>query len=82
MREYRTCEIKKKETTKIICNICGKEIEMTSGIPAEDVLTVEKRWGYPSDKDNEVHRFDVCEACYDRWTQTFRIPVEREENQE
>ena len=63
---------------KIICNMCGKEIETENGILMEDVLSVEKRWGYPSDKDNEVHRFDLCETCYDRWIQSFQIPVEKE----
>ena len=78
MRQYKECEIKEKEMVKIICNMCGKEIETENGILMEDVLSVEKRWGYPSDKDNEVHRFDLCETCYDRWIQSFQIPVEKE----
>lgn len=78
MRQYKTCEIEKKETTKIICNLCGKEIENVNGIWKEDVLSVEKRWGYPSDKDNEVHRFDLCEECYDKLIQSFKVPVEKE----
>ena len=78
MRQYKECEIKEKEMVKIICNKCGKEIETENGILMEDVLSVEKRWGYPSDKDNEVHRFDLCETCYDRWIQSFQIPVEKE----
>ena len=45
---------------------------------AEDVLSVEKRWNYFSQKDNDVHRFDLCEACYDEWIETFQIPVEQE----
>ena len=39
---------------------------------------VEKRWGYFSNKDNEVHRFDLCEECYDRMVSQFVIPVEKE----
>ena len=67
MRQY-----KKEETfvvDKYICNKCGKEIKN------EDYLSVEKRWGYFSKKDNEVHRFELCEACYDEWISTFQIPV-------
>lgn len=57
--------------TKVICNKCGREVE------SEDILSVEKRWGYFSNnKDNEVHRFDLCETCYDELVATFRIPVE------
>ena len=63
---------------KIICNKCGKEINMEKGMYYQDVLSVEKRWGYFSEKDNEVHTFDICESCYDEWTSTFLIPVETE----
>ena len=63
---------------KIICNKCGKEINMEKGMYYQDALSVEKRWGYFSEKDNEVHTFDICESCYDEWTSTFLIPVETE----
>lgn len=70
MRQY-----KKEETEvieKYICNRCGKELVQ------EDVLSVEKRWGYFSEKDNEIHRFDLCEQCYDEIVSTFQIPIEIE----
>ena len=70
MRQYK--EEKIKVIDKIICNKCGKEM-----IEA-DVLSVEKRWGYFSEKDNEVHRFDLCEQCYDEWIASFQIPVDIE----
>ncbi len=63
---------------KIICNCCKKEIDVENGILQGDVLTVEKRWNYFSNKDNEVHRFDICEECYDKFVQTFQIPIEIE----
>ena len=76
MKQYGTKEI--QEVNKIICNKCGKEIAVCNGRLAEDVLQVEKRWGYPSDKDNEVHSFDLCETCYDELVAAFSIPVEIE----
>ncbi len=76
MRRYIMKE--KKETETIICNGCGKEICVTDGIPKEDMLSVEKRWGYFSGKDNEVHRFDLCEDCYDRLIAQFVIAPETE----
>lgn len=75
MRQYRVQET--KEVEKIICNKCGKEILVKNGMPEEDVLSVQKRWGYFSGKDNEVHEFDLCEACYDEWLSTFAIPAEQ-----
>ena len=70
MRQYKKEEIKVVE--RYICNMCGKEI-----VDA-DVLSVDKRWGYFSEKDNEVHHFDLCEQCYDKLTAEFLIPVEME----
>lgn len=67
-----------RQEEKIICNKCGKEILIEKSIYHQDVLTIEKRWGYFSEKDNEVHTFDICEACYDEWTSTFLVPVEVE----
>ena len=78
MRQFEFCKKTQKEITKIFCNSCKKEIRVENGISEEDVLSVEKRWGYFSNKDNEVHRFDLCEACYDKLIASFDIPVERE----
>lgn len=44
----------------------------------EDVLSVDKRWGYFSDKDNRMDHFDLCEACYDELTGSFKIKLEEE----
>ena len=70
MRQYKTEETKAIE--KYICNRCGREIAEA------DVLSVDKRWGYFSDKDNEVHHFDLCEQCYDAIVSTVQIPIEIE----
>lgn len=75
MRQYKMQE--KKEVEKIICNKCGKEILVKNGVLEEDVLSVQKRWGYFSKKDNDVHEFDLCEECYDKWIATFSIPIEQ-----
>ena len=75
MRQYKMQE--KKEVDKIVCNKCGKEILVANGVAEADVLSVQKRWGYFSNKDNDVHEFDLCEECYDKWIATFAIPIER-----
>ena len=76
MRRYTMKE--RRETETIFCNGRRKEIKIKDGIIREGLLSVEKRWGYFSDKDNEVHRFDLCEECYDRMVSQFVIPVEKE----
>ena len=75
MRQYRTELEKVENVEKIICNKCGKEILVHRGVPQEDVLEVEKRWGYHSGKDNQVDRFDLREDCYDELVGSFLIKV-------
>ena len=56
MRQYNTELKETKEMSRIICNKCGKEIPVIGGVPSEDTLEVEKRWGYFSKKDNQLDR--------------------------
>ena len=64
------------EITKIICNRCGKETKVVSGIPKREMLHVEHTWGYFSGKDGESCSFDLCEECFDEITKGFLIPTE------
>ncbi len=73
MRQYRIKET--KEVDKIFCNKCGREIAMKGNRLEEDILEVEKRWGYFSKKDNQVDSFDLCEQCYDEFVAAFTIPI-------
>lgn len=68
------------ETKKLLhCNCCGKKILSQT---EQDVLMVEQRWGYFSEKDGEIHLFCLCESCYDRIRAGFQIPVEVKPAQE
>lgn len=77
MREYKKQETKALE--RIICNGCGKIIAVKNGMPMEGVLQVQQVWEYMSGKDGEVDSFDLCEECYDRMTEQFRIPPTKTE---
>lgn len=59
------------------CNICGKEVKKENGFLKEDFLMVKKEWGYFSKKDIEMHSFQICEECYDKWIATFAVPIDR-----
>lgn len=66
----------KKENIKVIqCNVCGKEIQIENDILKEDIFEVTKEWGYFSKKDLEVHKFNICEECYDKIVSQFKIPI-------
>ena len=75
MRKYK-CN---GEVETVICNCCGKKLAVREGIVREGVLRVDHAWHYFSEKDGEVHHFDICEECYDQLVRTFKIPLDREE---
>lgn len=64
------------EDKKLYCNVCGKKLKIDEGILKEDAFEACKEWGYFSKKDLEIHKFNICEACYDEFTSRFKIPVE------
>lgn len=65
----------KKAQVHVYCNMCGKEMKVFGETLVEDLVQVTKEWGYFSEHDLEIHRFNICEACYDQLVSTFKIPV-------
>ncbi len=69
--------IRREKQKKLVCNLCGQILwEETQRIAKKDWLAVDKSWGYFSNKDGKKHRFCICEECYDKWVESFFIPVE------
>lgn len=67
--------IERNEKTKIICNRCGRNILYSGTVLQEDILKVEKDWGYFSQKDGIRHKWNMCEACYDEFIKGFVVPI-------
>lgn len=64
------------DAIEIKCNCCGQTIKKIDKVPLhEDYLHIEKKWNYFSSKDLQIHNFDICESCYDKWCSTFMIPI-------
>ena len=90
MIEYRNFgkeHVFQKEKEKIFkeackCNKCGRRIWTERGTLREGVFFGEQVWNYFSGKDGEIHSFCLCEACYDRITGQFKVPVTRTEQSE
>lgn len=61
---------------KVVCNLCKKEVQCKDGVLREGFFHAEAAFGYFSRKDGILHRFDLCEDCYDGLIQKFRIPAE------
>ena len=70
---------KPKESTKadvsVYCNVCGRELEHHGDILLEDYIQITKQWGYFSEHDLELHKFNICERCYNKLEKLFKIPV-------
>lgn len=62
---------------RVYCNACGRRMYTHHGIVLEGMNNFVVEWDYFSEKDGEVHRFDLCEECYDKFVKTFKIPVEK-----
>lgn len=62
---------------KAFCNKCGKELKVVDGIIREGYLSCEEQFGYFSNKDGEIHKFDLCEECYDELIKQFKLPVDK-----
>jgi hypothetical protein len=86
--DIRKARIRMKKYNKngqpeaVICNCCGKKLIVDKGILREGAIGVDFAWDYFSEKDGQVHHFDLCEDCYDELVSGFKIPVEIEERVE
>lgn len=80
MRRYS--EDNNNNVVEVKCNMCGRSIKLKNGLIVEGNMSIDYPWGYFSDKDGEIHKFDICQKCYDRIVESFVIPVDVEENKE
>ena len=69
------------ENQSVFCNKCGRELKKINGILHEDGLFIKKDWGFFSDKDLQIHTFNLCEMCYDQMIQEFVIPITMEDKE-
>lgn len=76
MKTYKDETIVAKKLSSVKCNCCGEDIATDKFGYTSDYLSVEKRWGYGSTFDNEVHSFDICEDCYRKIIKGFKIPID------
>ena len=69
-----------RKNQNIYCNCCGRIICQEKEKTKTSFLTIEKEWGYFSDKkDGSVHRMDLCEPCYDAFVKSFVIPPDQKQ---
>lgn len=82
MRAYKEKEAQETELEKVICNQCGKELLVEEGIVKEGCFSVDYSFDYFSNKDGYIYSLDLCEECFDKWTESFRYSPEIKETKE
>lgn len=75
MREYQAVKQETESITKVFCNACGAEIPLVGEGLWADYFHGEKAWGYFSEQDGREDSFDICQSCYDKWTDSFAIKI-------
>lgn len=80
LKKYNKTEERKLQS--VVCNCCGRQLKVEGGYLREECISVDHSFGYFSRRDGSRHHFDLCEDCYQKWIQTFRLPVEEDEEEE
>lgn len=64
----------------VYCNCCGGEICTEVLKDKTSFLTIQKEWGYFSEKkDGKMHSMDICESCYEKLIKSFAIPPDEKQ---
>ena len=74
--------VKERKKVALACNVCGRTLCMEKGVLKEDAVQVTKEWGFFSNRDLEIHKFTMCENCYDQIISNFKIPIEISDKKE
>ena len=65
-----TKKVEIDKTVGFICDACGltcaKAKDENGNDEGYEYATIKATWGYFSNKDQQRHRCDLCEDCYDR----------------
>ena len=63
-------------TSEIKCNKCGETLwkaALSNHPPTPEYLTVMNKWGKNSKWNNETHEFHICQTCYSKMVEGFKI---------
>ena len=75
MRILKTVLVEKVEATSIVCNRCGMSFDCDDYFENNLIHNFNIEFGYGSKHDLEGWNFDLCEACIEELTESFKINV-------
>jgi hypothetical protein len=68
-----------EEVESITCNKCGtiiKPEKKKDYFWIDKIQNIELEWGFGSQYDQEIWKFDLCEVCLTELIRDFKIPPE------
>lgn len=71
-----------QKLTEIVCNACGKVIEVKDDIAKEDYFSAAHTFGYFSKTDGTQVGFELCEDCFRAMLRGFKVPAKEIEKTE
>ena len=71
-----------KRKKNLCCNRCGKTFATDRGTVVEGIADITVEWGFFSKRDGELHRFAICEKCYDEIIEQFKLKPTKENKTE
>lgn len=81
MRMYSKGQ-ERKQPVRVLCNCCGRELEMENGVLLEECIHMEHDFGFFGSRDGESDCFDLCGECYQKITSRFSIAPQSRERTE
>jgi hypothetical protein len=77
--EKKELTINKEFVKDVLCNKCGNSMALDNviGFEASDCVKGGQFgtfFGWGSKYDGSLHRFDLCDKCYDEFIDSFKIP--------
>lgn len=72
MKKTILLDVPTETITDIICNKCGGSCKDRHGINFENAAG-HSHFGYGSDHDMEVYKFDLCVKCFFELEDSFKI---------
>lgn len=70
-KEKKVVEVDK--ITDILCNKCDKSVcPESKNLKWSEGCNIRIGFKYGSNRDGEVHKFDLCDNCYDEFIKSFK----------
>lgn len=72
--------VTKKILSTIICDCCGKKVEVLGEYDVGEVNSFNIEFGYGSRYDLSKWHIDACDDCIEKWVDSFKHKIDKDLN--